>query len=177
MIPSEGSVTSMTFPDLPAFVSNGDDAPAYWFYGTLWVVLADVHQTGGSFSVMEQWMRPGFGPPAHVHTVDEWFFVLEGAMEMRINDRELVGKPGDSVWIPRGTAHAFSTGEDGAHVLNGYAPGGVEQIIAGLAVPAERRELPPEDLELPSADVFSRMLNNFWGNSADSPWTNVQPLR
>lgn len=142
MTPAERPATPMTFPDLPAFVSNRDDGPAYWFYGTLWVVLADVHQTGGSFSVMEQWMRPGFGPPAHVHTVDEWFFVLEGA-----------------------------------HVLNGYAPGGVEQIIAGLAAPAERRELPPEDLELPSADVFSRMLNNFWGNSADSPWTNVQPLR
>ena len=176
MSSTEGAAMPMTFPSRTAFVSNRDDGPAYWFYGSLWVILADIHQTGGSFSVMEQWMRSGFGPPAHVHTVDEWFFVLEGAMRMQLGDRELVGKPGDSIWIPRGTVHGFTTTEE-THVLNGYAPGGIEQIIAGLAKPAERRELPPEDLELPSADAFSRMLNNFWGNTADSPWTNIQPIR
>jgi hypothetical protein len=31
-----------------AFVESRGDAPAYRFYGTLSVVLADVHQTGGS---------------------------------------------------------------------------------------------------------------------------------
>lgn len=160
-----------------AFVANREDAPAYWFYGSLWVILADVHQTGGSFSVMEQWMRAGFGPPLHVHNVDEWFFVLGGEMAMQIGDREILGKPGDSIFIPRGTDHAFTTTQDNTHVLNGYAAGGVEQIIVGLAKPAERRELPPEDMELPSPDVFTRMLDNYWSALSTSAWAKTKPQR
>jgi mannose-6-phosphate isomerase-like protein (cupin superfamily) len=81
------------------FVASRHDAPAYWFYGTLWVVLADVHQTGGSCTVMEQWMRGGIGPASHVHNVDEWFFVLEGSMDMQVDGRDVTGKAGDSIWI------------------------------------------------------------------------------
>lgn len=129
-------------PDRGAFVASRENAPAYWFYGTLWVILADVHQTGGSYTVMEQWMRGGIGPASHVHTVDEWFFVLEGSMDMQVDGPELTGQPGDSIWIPRGTDHGFTTTDQGAHVLNGYAPGGVEQIIVGLATPACRPRSP-----------------------------------
>ena len=42
-LPSQPNVSS---PDRGAFVASREDAPAYWFYGTLWVILADVHQTG-----------------------------------------------------------------------------------------------------------------------------------
>jgi mannose-6-phosphate isomerase-like protein (cupin superfamily) len=160
-----------------AFIASREDAPAYWFYGTLWVVLADVHQTGGSYTVMEQWMRGGIGPASHVHNVDEWFFVLEGSMDMQVDGREMTAKPGDSIWIPRGTDHGFTTTDEGAHVLNGYAPGGVEQIIVGLATPAARRELPPEDLALPSEDVLTRMNNNYWSASSDSGWSKIAPQR
>lgn len=149
-----------TFPARNAFVASKDDAPAYWFYDTLWIILADVHQTGGSFSVIEQWMRTGVGPPLHVHTIDEWFFVLGGSMDMQVGDRTLTATGGDSVWIPRGTDHGFTTTEE-THVLNGYAPGGVEQIIAGIAKPAEHPELPPDDLELPNSDAFGQMLDNY----------------
>jgi hypothetical protein len=41
--------------------------------------------------------------------------------------------------------------------FHGDAPGGVEQIIAGLATPAARRELPPEDLAL-QREVVQRDL-------------------
>jgi mannose-6-phosphate isomerase-like protein (cupin superfamily) len=121
------SQPNLAHPDRGAFVASRENAPAYWFYGTLWVVLADVHQTGGSYTVIEQWMRGGIGPASHVHNVDEWLFVLEGAMDMQVDGRELTGKAGDSVWIPRGIDHGFTTTDEGAHVLNGYAPGGVEQ--------------------------------------------------
>jgi hypothetical protein len=60
-------------------------------------------------------------------------------------------------------------------VLNGYAPGGVEQIIVGLAIPAERRELPPDDLELPSEDVLTRMSNNYWSASSECAWSKIPP--
>lgn len=66
-LPSQPNVSS---PDRGAFVASREDAPAYWFYGTLWVILADVHQTGGSYMLMEQWMRRGINPASHVHNVD-----------------------------------------------------------------------------------------------------------
>lgn len=169
--------SSAQLPPRDAFVSSREDAPAYWFYGTLWVILADVHQTGGSFSVVEQWMRAGVGPPLHVHPVDEWFYVLEGELQMQLGDREVTGQPGDSIWIPRGTDHGFKTSGEVTHVLNGYATGGVEQVLVGLAMPAERRELPPEDLELPNPDGFGRMLDNYWSSLSSNHWAHTAPLR
>jgi hypothetical protein len=122
-------------------------------------------------------MRGGIGPASHVHNVDEWFFVLEGSMDMQVDGHDVTGKAGDSIWIPRGTDHGFTTTGEGAHVLNGYAPGGVEQIIVGLATPAARRELPPDDLALASEDVLTRMNNNYWSASSDEAATGLRRLR
>lgn len=85
-------------------------------------LFADAHRTGSSYTVMQQWMRGGIGPASHVHNVDEWCFVLERSMDMRVDGRELTCRAGDSIWIPRGAAHGFTTTDEGAHVLNGYAP-------------------------------------------------------
>ncbi len=73
-------------------------------------------------------------------------------MEMQVDGRDVTARPGDSI-------------------------GGVEQIIVGLAVPAERRELPPDDLELPSEDVLTRMNNNYWSASTGSAWSKIAPQR
>ena len=175
---SPGNTRNSTtvFPDRDGFVASKDDAPAYWFYGTLWIILADIHQTGGSFSVIEQWMRAGVGPPLHVHNVDEWFFVFSGAMDMQLGERHVTATAGDSIWIPRGTDHAFTTAQE-THVLNGYTPGGVEQIIAGIGMPAQRRELPPEDLELPNSDAFGRLLDNYWSSLSTNSWARTAPQR
>jgi hypothetical protein len=48
------------------------------------------------------------------------------------------------LWIPRGTVHRFfKVTSPLCRALNGYTPAGFEQVIIGLAKPAERRELPP----------------------------------
>jgi hypothetical protein len=36
---------------------NRDTAPAYLLLDALWVILVDREQSGGRFSIMEQWMR------------------------------------------------------------------------------------------------------------------------
>lgn len=170
-------------PDTPnvtspgPFALNRDTGPAYWFYNTLWVILADVHQTGGAFCVIEQWMREGGGPPPHVHPCDEWFYVFDGAMDMRVGDRDLRAQAGDSVWIPRGTDHSFKVVDGDAHVLNGYTPGGIEQIMVGLGTPAERRELPPADLEAPPIEQLMQFFSNYWTSPAGSGWATPTPVR
>ena len=153
------------------FVTNRDTAPAYWAFGVLWVILVDSDQTGGAFSVMEQEMPAGDGPPPHVHPIDEWFEILEGDIEFRVDGRTLPAKPGDSIWIPRGTVHSFTI-QTPAHVLNGYTPGGFEQVIKGLGTPAERLELPPTDLGFDPRSA-AQLMDNFWSASADTPWART----
>lgn len=56
-----------------------------------------------------------------------------------------------------------------AHVLNGYTPGGFEQVIKGLGTPAPRRELPPADLGF-EPRTAARLVDNLWSASADTAW-------
>jgi mannose-6-phosphate isomerase-like protein (cupin superfamily) len=93
-----------------------------------------VTETGGAFSVMEQWMRQGSGPPIpHIHPIDEWFYVMEGEMTVELGDQTIIGRAGDSLWIPRGTVHRFKVTSPVCRALNGYTPAGFEQVIIGLA--------------------------------------------
>jgi hypothetical protein len=63
-----------TTPDLPAisgsvpFIHNVDTAPAYWWLDILWIVLASSEDTGGRYSLMEEWLPKGAGAPPHKHT-------------------------------------------------------------------------------------------------------------
>jgi quercetin dioxygenase-like cupin family protein len=159
------------------FVFNRDSASAYWFADGLWLILADMHQTAGAFSVMEQWMREGMGPPPHVHACDEWFYIIEGTLRMQADGQQVMARTGDSVWLPRGTDHSFTVVDGDAKVLNGYTPGGVEQLVAGLATPAERREMPPPDFPGPTSDQFYRFMTNYWTSLTDSPWSRTAPVR
>jgi len=149
-------------PAMEALQTGRDTAPAYWMIDILWVPLVECQATGGMFSVIEQWMRKGSGAfVPHVHgTCDEWFYVLEGAMEMTVGPETKTAMAGDSVWIPRGVVHSFVVTSDVGHVLNGYTPGGFEQVIKGLATPASRRELPPSDFPPPDARTVERIFNN-----------------
>ncbi len=120
-------------------------------YNILWVPLIEGHQTGGSFSVIEQWMRKDSGALVpHVHNFcDEWFYMIDGTIEFTVSGEKLPAKAGENVWVARGTVHSFVVTSDVCHVLNGYTPGGFEQVIKHLAKPAERRELPPDTLPPP----------------------------
>lgn len=160
----------------PALTTNRDTAPAFWMVDILWIPLLEGKDTGGAFSVIEQWMRGGSGAfVPHVHSIDEWFFVIEGEMTTTVSGETSVAKAGDSLWIPRGTVHSFKVTSDVAHVLNGYTPAGFEQVIKGLAKPAERRELPPPTDEKPDPEIVAKIFNNYWTVQADAPWAQPPP--
>ena len=125
-----------TLPFAPAigFARNRETAPAYWMLDLLWLVLIDGHETGGAFSVMEQWMRQGSGPPVlHIHPIDEWFYVMEGEMTVQLGDQTIIGRAGDSLWIPRGTVHRFkvTTPYAGRNLALVVFPGGTAPSRAG----------------------------------------------
>ncbi|MCD9854464.1 cupin domain-containing protein [Epilithonimonas sp. JDS] len=53
------------------------------------------------------------GPGLHIHHQDdEIFYVISGAFLFQINEEIFMGKKGDTVFVPRGTAHTYSNPYD-----------------------------------------------------------------
>jgi quercetin dioxygenase-like cupin family protein len=154
------------------FRSTSKEAPAYWLLDILWVVHATGEQTHGSYSVVEQWMPRGSGPPPHVHPYeDESFWVIEGEMTVEVGGKTLVLVPGSLGHVPRNTVHSFKvTSKAVCHILNYYTPAGFEQCIIGSARPAERRELPPTGLDPLDSPQVARFFANYWVAQANMPW-------
>src|ERR671914_1936124 len=77
-------------------------------------------ETDGESVLVETIVRPhGFVAAAHVHPYQtERFEVLEGALGLRVGDRELVARPGDVATVAPGTPHRFwNAGESDARFL------------------------------------------------------------
>ena len=126
-----------------SFVRPVDQAAAYQMQGILWVMLADREDTGGRWSMMEQLMPMGAGPPPHKHLwCDETFYILDGEITFLHGDRiETAGK-GAFVSIARGIRHAFRVDSDTARILNGYTPASMEAMVAELGRARTTRACP-----------------------------------
>ena len=95
---------------------------------------------GGTFSLTDTFVPAGFaGPVPHVHErFFDCFYVLEGALTLRLDDRVAEAPAGTFVLIPPGTVHTFSnTRAETARILNLMAPGGFEgylrEVVAASA--------------------------------------------
>jgi quercetin dioxygenase-like cupin family protein len=140
-----------TTPDLPAlsgsvpFIHNVDNAPAYWWLDILWIVLATGEDTGGRYSLMEEWMPKGAGAPPHKHTwSDEHYYIQEGEFTFLIGEEIRTARQGDFVFVPRNTRHAFRVDSETAKFLNSYTPASLEAAVIELAMPAPERIIPPK---------------------------------
>jgi mannose-6-phosphate isomerase-like protein (cupin superfamily) len=88
-------------------------------------------QTDGRLSLLEMYVAPGFGNIAHAHAdEDEAFYIASGEFRFVNGSGTLDAGPGDFVYIPRGTRHAFRnlTDETGT-LLVFYTPAGPEQFF------------------------------------------------
>jgi hypothetical protein len=65
--------------------------------------------------------------------------------------------------------HRFKVTSPLCRSLNGYTPAGFEQVIIGLAKPAERRELPPL-MDPPDQITIDKVFNNYWCAEARDGW-------
>jgi Cupin domain len=78
-------------------------------------------QLGGAESdfVLVEWTDSGQGDwewiaPLHVHHADdEAWYVLEGVLRFRIGDQLGEAGPGEGVFAPKGTAHAYGNARPG----------------------------------------------------------------
>ena len=88
-------------------------------------VMIAAAQTGGTCSVLIAELKPGDGPPPHLHRDhDEYFFVLESTISLVVNGKESSAGPSTLVFVPRGTTHSFKNiGASTARLLEWTVPG------------------------------------------------------
>jgi len=104
-------------------------------------LLADLEQIG----IVEVRAKPSDGtPPLHLHEHHaECFFVLEGELTFRLEDRELRAGPETWVLVPPQVVHTFGvTGDAPAHFLNVHVPSsGFGDFVRGLHSAKDEKEL------------------------------------
>lgn len=79
----------------------------------------------GHAAVFALTVLPGGGPPPHYHEgVDEFFYVLDGELDVWVGERHVTLRPGMSATLPRGVVHRFDNATSRpARVLVTVAPG------------------------------------------------------
>src|SRR5579863_2217155 len=109
--------------------------------GTGVMVKASTAETGGLCTVWEGRVPPGaVGAGPHFHRErDEFFYVLDGELVLRIGDDEHTARAGSFAFVPRGTIHGFhNASQDGASLLVMHHPAGFEQFLEAMQELAAR---------------------------------------
>jgi quercetin dioxygenase-like cupin family protein len=135
---------------LEPMTTRSGEGEARWWFAALAEFRVTAEQTGGALSIIEVTEPPNMDGPLHVHyNDDEGFFILDGDATFEVGDTTIHGSAGDFVWGPRGIPHRYSTGDAGCRMLFVMTPGGLEELIREMSVPAETRTLPPPSDEEP----------------------------
>lgn len=98
--------------------------------------LIDGDMTGGRFSLVEHPLGPRLlGAPLHTHAnEDEYSYILEGRVGVRLGEEVIEAGPGDLVFKPRGVPHTFwNAGEEEVRLLELISPAGFENYFRELA--------------------------------------------
>lgn len=152
--------TGMLMADEPAraiFVGPGDGQTVANPAGGGLTYKARSEQTAGSLTAWESTAAPGEGPPLHLHVdADEFMYVLEGLLRVRLDDAEHSAPTGSFVFIPRGVPHTWhNAGEREARVLFVFTPGspGMERFFEHAGSSPRRRawQIPSRRLPVPRA--------------------------
>ena len=134
----------MTPQTLPPAATRAGQGEALWWLETLAEIKLTAEQTGGALSILEITEPPGAETPLHVHhREDETFCILDGDVTFEVGDTTIEAHAGDVAFAPRDVPHRYSVGPDGCRMLFIMTPGGFENLVRGMSVPADARTLPP----------------------------------
>lgn len=99
--------------------------------------------TDGHLSMTEETVPPGMTARPHRHLqAVELFYVLDGQLEISVDDQTITAEPGHSVLVAKGQAHAFAnrTGRP-ARMLAIWSPGGFEHFYEAVFAATENGTL------------------------------------
>lgn len=108
----------------------------YMFFGVPTVLHLAGIETGNELSLMESYMGVDGDSGLHMHSnEDECIYVLEGELELTVEDRLFVLRTGCSYFIPRHSPHRLRSSK-AARVVHWYTPGTLDPFIrmAGIRI-------------------------------------------
>lgn len=120
-------------------ISDGSDCECLTVLADKQIIRLSGEETGGVYTLIEQYNPPGVSVPPHVHErEDETFHVIEGAVEFTVYGKPVLATAGTTVFVPRGVPHSFKfVGEPTSKVLLFISPAGIEKMFRELS------KLPP----------------------------------
>ncbi|MDQ6653003.1 MAG: cupin domain-containing protein [Acidobacteriota bacterium] len=91
--------------------------------------IASSEETNGAFAVMENTELPGYKTTWHRHNhTEETFYVLEGTLTIKMNDKVSEFPAGSYVMVPRGTPHGQGNfSKNPVRFILTVTPGGYER--------------------------------------------------
>ena len=124
-------------------VKAGDRKPLN-VLGMPLTMLCEASETNGNWSLFEEEVPLGMGPPAHRHDWDEAYYILAGQVDFVIDGASVRSNRGDFNYLPRGTVHGFKGGsETPARVLIFAAPAHGSEFFHQIS---EQVRKTPDDL-------------------------------
>jgi quercetin dioxygenase-like cupin family protein len=94
------------------------------------------NDTNGDLAIFEQTsLSQGKGTPLHIHnSQDEIFYVIEGAYKFQVGDVKYDLTTGDSIFLPRKVAHAWTQiSEKGKMIVTMQPAGKLENFFVTMA--------------------------------------------
>jgi quercetin dioxygenase-like cupin family protein len=130
----------------------------YWVLGQRIDFLATGETTAGDYSLFHVLIPAGPpGPRPHIHRdADEFFFVLEGRVEVLFEDEWHSLLPGEFLHVPRGALHTFwNVAPDAARMVSGFVPSGFERWFRDFGHAAGLEDAEPLPVQ---AEEIQRVL-------------------
>ncbi|MET0636949.1 MAG: cupin domain-containing protein [Chitinophagaceae bacterium] len=122
-------------------------------------------ETENAFAVIDMLIPPGGGPMPHAHAAfQESFYVVEGEIVVRTEERTYVAKQGSFVSIPKGGAiHSFKNETDvNAHILCIVVAAGLEEFFKEIGQPVAFEEfLPPPVMDTATAAKLKTIAEKY----------------
>ncbi len=139
-------MTKMTHPPTLRQPNEGQTVA---IVGDVYRFMATGDDTDGKYAMFEAIVRPGGGPPPHVHSrEEESFYILEGEITFQVGDDRIVAKAGTFANMPVGSLHSFrnDTGQT-ARMIVSVAPAGLEKMFLEVGQPvAFGQQAPPPSM-------------------------------
>ncbi len=133
---------------MPAVTVKAGEREALSILGMPLRMLCESDETGGAWSLFEEEVPLGMGPPPHRHDWDEAYYILEGEIEFEIDGKSVWSSKGDFNYLPRNTVHGFKGASPStARVLIFAAPAHGSEFFAELN--SEVRSLPEDLAKIP----------------------------
>lgn len=133
---------------MPATIVRSGEREPLRVLGMPLTFLCDARETGGAWSLFEEEVPLGMGPPPHRHDWDEAYYVLDGEVDFEIDGQVVRSSKGDFNYLPRNTTHGFKgASASPARVLIFAAPAHASDFFE--EVDREVRSIPDDLAKVP----------------------------